>query len=237
MKISALVCLIIMSTSTAFAQFDEVVYETEWFLRNFRAGFTRPIPLNDEVYPITLDINETSPVFSTTVCATLSMDVAFENADFFNIVSDIEVTDAMCELETNQEFQDPYFDFFVSSPDEIFIFSVTPSPQNQDQLLLFIVKPNGNELIYSNIPILNTPQQELAQLVLFPNPARGEVVVKNTNQNALWFTIYNVTGALIRPKEQLLNNVISLSKHTSGIYFVILEDELGNSKVEKLVVQ
>lgn len=234
-----IVVLLFLFTTLASAQFETEVYETEWFLRNLRVeGFNRQIPLSSEVYPITMNINESSPpVFTTAVCATLTMDIDVENAGVFTISSAIEVTDEVCKIKNNQNFQDLYLSFFSGSPEEGYIYSLTPSTQNPNELLFFIAKPNNDQARYSSIPILNVSQRQLEEIVLFPNPARDFVDVQHTREQLLYYTIYTTSGKIVNAKETLKHKKIDTQLLTPGVYFIVIENQQLNKNIKKLIIK
>jgi hypothetical protein len=51
------------------------------------------------------------------------------------------------------------------------------------------------------------------------------------------YTIFSLTGAILKSKK-VNTNKIDLSELKSGIYFIkIMENETGNSKITKLIIE
>jgi|GEM_PF-4146595 len=75
-----------------------------------------------------------------------------------------------------------------------------------------------------------------SDILVYPNPAENKLIISHTDIKLLSYTLYSVSGELI--ENQVLNrksNSISISKLESGIYFVFILLESGESEVKKFV--
>ena len=97
-----------------------------------------------------------------------------------------------------------------------------------------ILMQPGEYLLYANeVSVLNTPDNELSALKLFPNPATNTIAF-NKNINRL--TIYDLSGKLVKTiNTYKLGNQISIEALQNGVYFVKTEDnkDISNLKFIK----
>lgn len=70
---------------------------------------------------------------------------------------------------------------------------------------------------------------------IFPNPAKDYVKIAGENIKSV--SVYNCIGALVERFEIGNDNAtINTSNYNTGIYFITIEDSLGNNSTQKLVV-
>ncbi|MDD4746746.1 MAG: T9SS type A sorting domain-containing protein, partial [Salinivirgaceae bacterium] len=86
---------------------------------------------------------------------------------------------------------------------------------------------------YSDIVTVSNSHSDINNIILFPNPSKGNVTVLGLDQSAQ-VSIYNTVGELILQRTiEPDSNTIDLSQHSNGIYFIsiVANGELKNSKI------
>lgn len=72
---------------------------------------------------------------------------------------------------------------------------------------------------------------------VFPNPADGEVVVKNLSENQFEIKLMDISGKVVLSQNSSEKEVkISTSSFANGVYFLQINDEKTNSS-QKLIIQ
>lgn len=95
----------------------------------------------------------------------------------------------------------------------------------------------GCESILSAVflPIILANEQEAIHIQLYPNPTSDKVFIKSSK--AFNYQLIDITGRLLSESaHKNLTHTIDLSHFSSGNYFVIFQEENGNSLVRKLSV-
>lgn len=79
--------------------------------------------------------------------------------------------------------------------------------------------------------------EESNELILFPNPTKDNLNIQLPNENYKNLAIVNILGEIV--KENAINNqkniIIDMSNYTAGVYFLILEDNLGTKQTRKII--
>ena len=94
------------------------------------------------------------------------------------------------------------------------------------------------DFIYSEDCILGTTSQNNQQFSIHPNPVINRLFVSATTPSAtLKIKTYTLTGKLISIQNAAMAKQASIdvSRLSSGIYFLQLEDEVGNTSIKKFV--
>jgi hypothetical protein len=85
------------------------------------------------------------------------------------------------------------------------------------------------------IPIILANEQESTDLQIYPNPTSDKVFIKSSK--AISYLLIDITGKLLNQSTtKSLTHTLDLNRFSSGNYFVILQEENGNSFVRKLSV-
>jgi hypothetical protein len=104
---------------------------------------------------------------------------------------------------------------------------------------LVITSSSGDEAIYSN-QLLSRNNFEISKFSIHPNPAKSELFItaQNTTEN-LKIKIFNIEGKLLSAQSITLQDqkAIDVSQLLSGIYFLNIEDENGNTTIKKFIKQ
>lgn len=114
----------------------------------------------------------------------------------------------------------------------IFLFSsANPNPQQGSSLYL-----DNLQLFIRDTPLPTNIQQSANNpMLIYPNPAHGQCVVRFANQLPKTVKLYTIEGALIQ--EMIPNNeTLELNLPSKGIFFICCETEEG-TVVRKIVNQ
>ena len=94
--------------------------------------------------------------------------------------------------------------------------------------------------VYSEDCILGVSENNSSTYSIHPNPAKNELFItaQNTTQN-LKIKIFNIEGKFLAKQtlEAANKTSIDVSKLVSGIYFLYIEDENGNTTTKKFIKQ
>ncbi|HNP67894.1 MAG TPA: T9SS type A sorting domain-containing protein [Aequorivita sp.] len=92
--------------------------------------------------------------------------------------------------------------------------------------------------VYSEDCILGVSENNSSTYSIHPNPAKNELFItaQNTTQN-LKIKIFNIEGKLLSTQNITLQDqkAIDVSQLLSGIYFLNVEDESGNTTIKKFI--
>lgn len=88
---------------------------------------------------------------------------------------------------------------------------------------------------------LSASEFEIADLSLYPNPAKTEIFIKNkTGKKLSKMNVFDLTGKLVLTKTVENNDVnpsVNIAALSSGLYMITAEDLTGNQYKSKLVVE
>ena len=91
--------------------------------------------------------------------------------------------------------------------------------------------------LFQTVSSTSTRPSGLQALQLFPNPAQGQVFVKNATAEMASIKVFSLTGQVAK-QGALESNEIDLEGLTSGLYIVTIYDKTGLPMgQQKLVVQ
>ena len=109
-------------------------------------------------------------------------------------------------------------------------FNVTDTTQQ------ISVEAGGFRVFGNQLPLSVAPENALEQVVLFPNPANGEFYI-NTNLSEV--EIYNMKGQLVKIFKGNFdaNQAFDISNISGGVYLIKLQDQNGNNKSLKLIIE
>lgn len=224
---------------TSSAQ-DPQIFENTWYLQNIIIdGQDNFPPSNDEVPFVDLHFFEDSSILlETNVCNNGSGIVEFDNPNSRFIFTDgLAVTLSDCNNPINTLFEVIYFDFFLRNLNSSFSYNITNNGNQSFNLI--IISDNGDQAIYGN-HILSSQDFHASQFTIYPNPAKNELFLNSKSSNPnLKIKIVNIEGKLLSAQNTMLENQTSIdvSQLVSGIYFLNIEDENGNTTIKKFIKQ
>ncbi len=110
--------------------------------------------------------------------------------------------------------------------------------QNTANIYFDFNEPIITNTIVSKVEITNNLiKTSLLEINIIPNPANDLIRIKTNNKNTTEIKIENSLGELIYTNESYNNNeVINLSMIKSGIYFVFIKSENGDTNKSKFII-
>ncbi|MGO3182472.1 MAG: T9SS type A sorting domain-containing protein [Aequorivita sp.] len=81
---------------------------------------------------------------------------------------------------------------------------------------------------FSNELILSTPQNNLSNLKIYPNPARNKLIIQSTTDDFESISITDVNGRIVFSMKHHISNEIDISALKAGMYFLHLQSSEGN---------
>mgnify|MGYP002713016816 FL=1 len=220
----------------SFAQ-DPQLVGVDWYLHNLSIGGNNYIPpSNDEVNFVSLNFFEPDQM-ETMVCDVLSADVNFTGLDQFNLFNAGSTFDD-CQIQANTDFEILYLDnFFEAHLNDDFNYFI--EIDGNDDKILTITNSSNDQAIYGD-HILSSQDFYSSQFAIIPNPAKNELFLTSKyTSGTLTLKIFNIEGKLLSTQTLEVANKTSIdvSQLMSGIYFLNIEDENGNSTIKKFIKQ
>jgi hypothetical protein len=209
--------------------------ENTWYLRNVI------INGQDNFPPSNVELDYIPAIFTqdgffTSVCNELLGFIEYEN-DTFNFPQSLETTLIDCEYQINEDFEVIYFNFYDSAPGNLFNYTITTD--SNDNKTLVIISNIGDQAIYGD-HILSSQDFHKTQFFIHPNPVKSQLFLSSTNTTGnLKVKIFNIEGKLLSAQRLEIENQTSIdvSQLVSGIYFLNIEDENGNTTIKKFIKQ
>ena len=220
----------------SFAQ-DPQLFENPWYLQKLIInGENYFPPHNSDVENILLGFSENPYYIETSVCSGIATDIneidneSFETHGFAIIPID-------CTLQETFVFESRYFnDFFHWQVPHTFGYVVEPRTNNTKVLTL--TNQENNQAIYGD-EALNVQYIEEVHFSLYPNPVKNDLIIATSNARSqnLTLKIFNIEGKLLSAQNVELTNQasINVSQLKSGIYFLNIEEENGNTAIKKFI--
>jgi hypothetical protein len=141
-----------------------------------------------------------------------------------------------CEFGPASDFLNSinYFFGINTNIEAINPFSYTID-EDDNYYKLTITNNDGDWLVYNSV-LLSNPTFNEKTLSLFPNPVQNILNIQSTASNLSKVQIYDLNGRLLK-NHTLQNNDVSLevSGLQSGVYVVVLENEIGQQISRKIV--
>lgn len=83
--------------------------------------------------------------------------------------------------------------------------------------------------------LLSTPENDLSDLKIFPNPARNKLTIQSSISNFDFVSITDINGRIINSIKDMVPNEIDVSPLKAGIYFLNIQSSQG--KVTKKFIK
>ncbi len=81
---------------------------------------------------------------------------------------------------------------------------------------------------FGNTPLLSTPENNLSDLKIFPNPVQNKLMLQSFNYNFDLISITDVNGRIINSIKKPISNELDVSALKAGIYFLNIQSSEGN---------
>lgn len=234
MKKFLYILLLNISTIT-FAQ-DPQLFENDWYLQKIIIdGQDIFPPNNSEIENVVLEILENPYYISTWACSVIGTDIILISNEYFEI-NDFAIISNGCILPETVLFENYYFnDFYDWQNPNTFNYVIEIGTNNEKQLIL--TNDLGNQAIYGDAPLnINAVEEKI--FAIHPNPVTDKLFLDATNTtDNLKIQIFNIEGKLLSNQKVALQDqkAIDVSQLKSGIYFLNIEDENGNTAVKKFI--
>lgn len=226
--------LIFNLSAISFAQ-DPQLFENPWYLQKLTIeGVDYEAPNNNEIEFIPLNIFPDT--FNTIVCLGLSgHDLSISNTEI-SVFEFVILLGDSCDLPANNDYEDLYYNGFFEWQmlNKTFLYSIE---QIGDSLSLVLTNENGDKAFYGNEK-LQTLEFTKTQYCLYPNPVKNQLFLNSKNSDTnLKIKIFNIASQQLRTQNLDFKSQISLdvSNLSSGIYFLNIADEKGNTTVKKFI--
>lgn len=143
-----------------------------------------------------------------------------------------------CEIQENIDYIDLYFfQFFnVEFENRIFEYAIDTDDSG---FALTLTNQEGYKADYGSVP-LGVSKFKTAGLTIYPNPTNELLVIKASNGTGKFkIQIYSTEGKLLKSQNLHSNgqSSINVSNLSSGIYFLNIEDEEGNTETKKFLIE
>ncbi len=224
---------ILAFSTTAFAQ-DPQLFESTWYLRTVQLDDLAAIYEVSEIDPPIspyIAISEDFNYSGEGACNTFNGAYIFNLPNYLS-ASDFTPTINDCDVQLHNLFENAYFGYISNEC----WYNIT---QDGGGNVLTLSNPLGGTAVFKSYP-LSTKDFNKNIFTLYPNPAQNELLItaQNTTQN-LKIKIFNIEGKLLSNQTLEVANQTSIdvSSLTSGIYFLNIEDENGNTTIKKFIKQ
>lgn len=226
--------LAILVFQTSSAQ-DPQLLENTWYLQNVIInGQNNFPPSNDELISVPAEFSQDG--FFTSVCNELTGFIEYE-INSFSFPQPLETTFIDCQFQVNEDFEVIYFNYYYSGPGNLYNYTIT-TDSNENKTLV-VISNTGDQAIYGD-HILSSQDFYSSQFAILPNPAKNELFLTSKyTSGTLTLKIFNIEGKLLSTQTLEIANQTSIdvSQLVSGIYFLNIEDENGNTTTKKFIKQ
>lgn len=210
-----------------FAQ-DPQLFENNWFLQKVTIEDVDYFPPNviGEQETGTIKFYEEVSFIDIKYCDIFGPIIEYDsNENTFTLEDDPVVLPGECLNSENNVFAGLYYSIFFDQTvaKNPFIYAFV----NVGEILMMIIENSfGDQAIYNNL-ILESPDFEIAELIIYPNPVTNTITIKNKSHNPIIsIIIYDVLGRLVLEKNNPSNH-LDISKLDSGLLFLTIETDKG----------
>lgn len=220
--------------NNAVAQ-DTELLDRDWFLNE--------MILSGASYPRTQNVdgsaffNEDDMFASHPICkGGFGANIIYAGTDVFEIFEAAILLDFGCNPDATA-FMYRHYDFYgVDNTPHNNPFDYVIEANGNEQMLT-VTNANGDQAIYGTQPILSVVGFDKSSIGVYPNPAKNELFLNSKNNGNLTLKILNTAGKLLSTQKLELENQssIPISQLATGIYFLNIEDENGNTTIKKFI--
>jgi heat shock protein HslJ len=83
-------------------------------------------------------------------------------------------------------------------------------------------------LSYFTNVLLTTPENSLADLRIYPNPAQNKIIIQSATNNFDSVSISDINGKIVSSSKNLASNEIDVSNLKTGMYFITITSSEGS---------
>lgn len=218
-------------SAISFAQ-DPQLFENDWYLYEVLSndlGTLYDVSLIDPPISPNLSISEDLTFNGEGACNTFNG--AYELLPS-NELSPINFTATTndCGIQQHNSFENEYFGFIGGG----YSYAIT---EDIDGKVLTLESPLMGYAVFKSYP-LSISNFKKNEFQLYPNPAKEKLFISATNTAGnLKVKIFNTAGKLLSTQKLELENqsYIAISQLATGIYFLNIHDENGNTTIKKFI--
>ena len=230
-----LLILILGISLNSFAQ-DSILFENSWYLQDLIINNESNLPpTNDEVQNILLEFFSDNN-FASYVCEALGGIVVFDNVNNNFTFSELsETLGGGCEQTPNFIYEGLYFSFYFNNVDNPFGYSILIN--GDDSKTLTITSSNGDQAIYGS-EILSIEDKSKSNFSLFYSKFRNSIDINSNDFSGNFsITLFDIHGKSVFDLNEYISGKksISIQNLPNGIYFVLLQNEIGEILIKKIL--
>ncbi|PHR13910.1 MAG: hypothetical protein COA40_05245 [Aequorivita sp.] len=223
-----LLTIIIFQTSVAQ---DPRLFENDWYLYEVMStdlGTHYDVSsINPPIAPY-LRISENLNFNGEGACNTFSGVYEYSPGYLGSIIFTYSTED--CNIQQHNSFENEYFGFISGG----YTYTITENNQGK---IFSLSSPLMGHAVFKSYP-LSTSNFQKNKFQLYPNPVKNELFLTSLNNAGnLKLKIFNLESRLL--SIQSLNfekqTSIDVSHLSSGIYFLNIEDETGNTAIKMFI--
>ncbi|MAP54302.1 T9SS type A sorting domain-containing protein [Altibacter sp.] len=164
--------------------------------------------------------------------------IQYTNNDVFEIGDGGVVLPGVCGDPILWEFMEDHYEIyyldnnFAKNP-----FTYSFSSGGNGEVVLTIENADGDQAVYGN-ELLSAAAFDLSMFQVAPNPVGDQLyLVSERDMANFTLEIYNVQGmGVLRPSsENISEKMIDVSMLSRGIYFLRIQDSLGQTEIKKFI--
>ena len=220
----------------SYSQAEELYYY-DWRLFSLNIdGQNYVPPSNEEVSNVILSFYSNPENLITGVCNSLEGELVYDNTNInFSFPNGTFTTLIECNNPDNSTFEILYFNFFNDYIDFPFPY-IVGHVDFPEWWHLIIYNENGDSAEYEWYTLSAQDYQNI-NFTMFPNPITNEFFISIDNvSEKVNLTIYNVLGKIVLTEVNYKSDTsMNVQNLNSGIYFVSIKDESGNTFVKRLI--
>ncbi len=225
-QIYLLLAMLVFQTTVAQ---DPRLFEHTWYLYSMQPTDLDPVYIVSEIEPPIspyLTINENLEFYGEAACNSYNGLYEAVGQNFLTKLQFSE-TGEDCGIPDHNSFEDGYFSIVMEM-----VYSITPD--GSGYVLTTETALMGNAIFKSYPLSLSEIQKNKFQL--YPNPAKDILYLNPTNPaENLNVKIFNFEGRLLTNLNLEKQTSLNVSNLESGMYFLNIEDENGNTEVMKFL--
>ncbi|MDP2687246.1 MAG: T9SS type A sorting domain-containing protein [Aequorivita sp.] len=230
--------LFLFACSICAAQ-DPQLFDNPWYLHKITIDDTDYLPPNNgDVVGNYHVFSENPSRFQSGYCDSMTVAVTYDNQN-----TELSLEDnppfllGFCLYNESEQFGSRYFSILFQNSGEArnpFGYIITA---NGTSKTLEITNPDGDIAFYSSEP-LSISEFNVTHISIYPNPVKEELILNSASKSGnLTLNIFSTAGKLLSTQKLELENQssIAISQLATGIYFLNIEDENGNTTIKKFI--
>ena len=215
---------------------DSQLFDYTWYLEKMTIEGEDHFPPQNAELPyifLTFQQIEDKYTFTSTVCGSFGGIIEF-NEDTF-LFLEFGGTLEECGEQENYDYENLYSEYFYSQ-NSTELFSYTIETNGDGSKTLIITNSDGNQAIYGN-QHLSTYETAQNGTIIFPNPVKDKLYIKNSQNEHVIIKIADVNGKQLLQQNVNSNEIeiINLSHYVRGTYFVTIETKNKIIRTEKII--